>query len=185
MESPDRDRLDQWLDGALRQNQSAEPRPGLEARVLARIAIESNRHRTRKPWVWTFATASVAALFALIALSVGPDPGKAPGRVEPLVSRNSVKSPLALRSAPVSLGPVLRNGPHRKRTRVVARTIEEPKLEHFPSRRPLSEKEVVLESYAERFPAEAALIAREQQEFDQEIAKAQEEAENGSSGGNQ
>ena len=184
MESRDRDRLDHWLDGALRQNESAEPRPGLEARVLARIAIESHHQRTRKSWAWIFATASVTAMFAL-ALDIGPDSGKAPNRTEPPVSRNSVESPVAHRSAPVSLTPVLRNGPHRKRTRVVARTKEEPKLEHFPSRRPLSEKELVLESYAERFPAEAALIAREQEMFDQEIAKAQEEAENGSSRSNQ
>lgn len=185
MESRDRDRLDQWLDGALRQNERAEPRPGLEARVLARIAIESNRHRPRKSWAWIFATATVAALFALVALSVGPDSGKAPNPAEPPVSRNSVKTAVAHRAAAVSLTPVVRKGPQRKRTRVVARTIAEPKLEHFPSRRPLSEKELVLESYAERFPAEAALIAREQQEFDQEIAKAQEEAEKSSSGANQ
>ena len=184
MESRDRDRLDQWLDGALRQNESAEPRPGLEARVLARIAIESDRHRTRTSWAWIFAAASVAALFALIGLS-GPHAGKAPERAEPPVSRNSVKSPVAYGAAPVTFTPVLRNRSRKTRTPAIVGTREEPKLDHFPSRRPLSQQELVLESYAERFPAEAALIAREQQKFDQEIARAQEEAENGSSSSNQ
>jgi hypothetical protein len=86
-------------------------------------------------------------------------------------------------SAPVSLKPALRRS-HRKRPPALAGTIDEPKLEHFPSRRPLSEQERVLASYAARFPAEAALIAREQAKFEQEIAKAQEEAEKDSSGSN-
>lgn len=181
MESRDRDRLDQWLDRALRQNALAEPRPGLEGRVLARIAAESKRDRTRTGWVWIFATASIAALFALIGLGVGHDSGKAPRRVAPPAPRNSQ---MADRSAPVSRRPLLQNRSDRKPAVRMARTGEEPKPEHFPSPRPRSRQEVALESYAERFPAEAALIAQEQRKFDQEIAKAQEEAEKASSDSN-
>jgi|SRR5215469_1563032 len=180
MESRDRDRLAEWLDGVLRQNEIAEPRPGLEGRILARIAIESKRHRARKSWAWIFATASVAAL-----LVFGPrfwhNAQKAPHLAVSVASRNSVMAGGARSSAPVSAGPFVPNRSERKRTGAIAKAIQEPKLDHFPSRRPLSEQELALASYAERFPAEAALIAREQQKFDQEIARAQEEAENSSS----
>lgn len=184
MESRDRDRLDQWLDGVLRQNESAEPRPGLESRVLARIAVESKRHRTRKSWAWIVATASVAALFAMVGLDMSHHSGKTPNPAVPRASTNSVMPDVAHVSAPVSLTPVVRNRSHRNRTPAIVRTRKEPKPEHFPSPRPLSPQELVLASYAQRFPAEAALIAQEQREFEQEIAKAQEEAERGSSGSN-
>jgi len=183
MAPPDRDRLDQWLDGALRQNEIAEPRPGLEGRVLARIAAASKRHGTQRSWPWILATASAIAVFALIGLSVSHYSAKTPSTAVPQVSRNSVMARVAEISAPVSLKPALRRS-HRKRAPALTRTIDEPKLEHFPSRRPLSEQERVLASYAARFPAEAALIAREQAKFEQEIAKAQEEAEKDSSGSN-
>lgn len=181
MESRDRDRLEQWLDGALRQREIAEPRPGLEGRILARIALESQRHRTPKSWAWVFATAAVAALLAVFGAGVRHDSEKAPPLEVAAASRNSVPARGAHSSAPASLRPGVRNHSERKRTRAVVGTIPAPKLDHFPSPRPLSEQELALENYAERFPAEAALIAQDQQKFDQEIAKAQEEAENTSS----
>lgn len=184
MEPRDRDRLDQWLDGALRQN-AIEPRPGLEGRVLARIAVQSERHKTRKSWVWIFATASCAALVVMIGLGVGHHSEKTPVPAVLPASTKSVMAGVDNSRAPVSLRPVVRNRWRRKLTPAIVGTIEEPKLEHFPSRRPLSQQELALASYAQRFPAEAVVIAREQQEFEQEIAKAQEEAEQGSSGSNQ
>lgn len=185
MESRDSDRLDRWLDGALRQNSIPEPRPGLEGRVLARIAAESKRHRTGKSWAWIFATASGGALLVMIGLGVGHHPAKTPDPAAPLRSGNSVIAAVAHRSAPVSLRPVVGSRSHRRRAPAIVSTRKEPKLEHFPSPRPPSQQELVLASYARRFPSEAALIAREQREFEQEIAKAQEEAEQGSSGSNQ
>jgi len=179
MATDDRDRLDQWLDQALRQSEIARPRPGLERRVLARIAAESKRHRAQKSWVWILATAS-AALLAVIGLGVRHHSGEPPNPAVPQGSRNSVVARVA-----IPLPPVIRNRSHGKRTPALARTTDEPKLEHFPSRRPLSEQERLLASYATRFPAEAALIAREQEKFEQEIARAQEEAENDSSHSNQ
>ena len=179
MDSRDRDRLDQWLDEALRQSGLSEPRPGLEGRILAGIAVESKRERARKSGAWIFATAGIAALFALIGVGVGNNSGSAPNPAAPRVSRNSRRAGGGL-SAAVSRRPAVENRARRKPALAMARP-EEPKPEHFPSRRPLSQQEIMLASYAQRFPAEAALLAREQQKFDQEIAAAQEEAEKGSS----
>ena len=54
--------LDRWLDAALRDRANAEPRMGLEARVLARLGSEQPR-RTFS-WMPLFAAAAV-----LVAIS--------------------------------------------------------------------------------------------------------------------
>lgn len=184
MDSRARDRLDQWLDEALRQSMLGEPRPGLEGRILAGIAVESKRKRVRKSWAWIFATAAIAALFALLGLGTGHNRERAPRPAAPRVLRDSLMAGGAALPAPVSRRPALASRSRRKPARAMALT-EEPRLDHFPSRRPPSQQEMMLASYAERFPAEAALIARDQQKFEQEIAEAQEQAEKDSAGSNQ
>lgn len=57
---PDQD-LDGWLDAALRARAEAEPRMGLEDRILARLAIES----ARKSFPWRPMFAVVAAGFVV------------------------------------------------------------------------------------------------------------------------
>src|SRR5262245_42399855 len=155
MESRDRDLFDSWLEGALRQNAIVEPRPGLEGRILARIAVESKRHRTWKSWAWISATASVAAMVVVTGLGVRRDAGRALRQPVPAPSRSSPTAGGAQKAAPVSVAPVARRRSHRKPDPALTAKIEEPRLEHFPSRRPLSEKELVLLSYARQFPAEA------------------------------
>jgi hypothetical protein len=50
-----------------------------------------------------------------------------------------------------------RRGMHRPQSEAVA---DYPKLDQFPSPRPLSEQEKILESYVTNYPEHAALIAR-------------------------
>lgn len=72
MESNERDRkLDQWLDEALKQYGAAEPRFGLEQRVLTNIrASEQERPRARW-WRWMPAFAAIAAVI-VIGVAVRP-----------------------------------------------------------------------------------------------------------------
>jgi hypothetical protein len=56
-----------------------------------------------------------------------------------------------------------------------------PRLDHFPSPRPLSQQEVLLARYAQHFPTEAVLIAQQQDKFQQGIEQAEQEAKNASS----
>jgi len=46
-----------------------------------------------------------------------------------------------------------------------------PKLDQFPSPRPLSEQELALARYVNEFPQEAMLIARAQEEYEKEIQR--------------
>ena len=54
-----------WLDAALRTRIDAEPRPGLEERVLARLA--SQPIESSFPW-WRLVTAAVAVIVIAVAL---------------------------------------------------------------------------------------------------------------------
>lgn len=71
MADQEKDRqLDQLLDSALAQYSAVEPRPGLETRILARIADSRSAASTRAGvlrWLWTGAAA--AALAAIILFS--------------------------------------------------------------------------------------------------------------------
>ena len=184
MDARDRDRLDRWLDEGLRQSMLGEPRAGLEGRILAGVALASKREPARKSWAWIFATATIAGLFALLGLGIGHNRERAAHPATPRGTPHSLMAGGAALPAPASRRLAVPSRSRRKPAPAMAKT-EEPKLEHFPSRRPLSQQEMMLASYAERFPAEAALIARDQQKVEQEIAEAQEEAEKDSSRSNQ
>jgi hypothetical protein len=63
MENNERDRkLEQWLDEALSEYSAAEPRLGLEQRVLNRVhGEEKARTRRWSLWKWMPALAAIAA----------------------------------------------------------------------------------------------------------------------------
>ncbi len=57
--------LDQLIDTALPSYSAAEPRPGIEHRILARAFAESPRQR-RFRWAWALALPAAACLLALL-----------------------------------------------------------------------------------------------------------------------
>lgn len=73
MENNERDRkLDQWLDEALSQYSAAEPRLGLEQRVLAHVAAEEKTRSSRRGWWrWMPAFAAIAAVL-IVMVAVRP-----------------------------------------------------------------------------------------------------------------
>jgi hypothetical protein len=73
MENNERDRkLDQWLDEALSEYSAAEPRLGLEQRVLNRVrAEEQTRSRRWSIWKWMPAFAAIAAA-VIIGVAIRP-----------------------------------------------------------------------------------------------------------------
>ena len=75
--------IDRWLDGALRARIDSEPRPGLEERVLARLASEPERNSL----VWWPVLSAIAAVIviavALVALRSGERRNLANGIPEP------------------------------------------------------------------------------------------------------
>jgi hypothetical protein len=187
MNLQNKDHLDRWLDAALRQYGGVEPRAGLEGRVLANLKVEAEYHRVRNPWLWLLAATSAAVL--LIAVWLG------------IVRRGStVLETLANRSVSTdkSVGPAQemskstserpgttpgptstrRSPPGRVHKAVVAANVSEPRLNQFPSPHALSQEELLFVRYAQDFPREAILLAKEQRNFEEEIRLAEEDARN-------
>jgi hypothetical protein len=157
------------LDTALIRYGDAEPRAGLETRVLANLRIQQERIGERR-WNWMSALAAIAVagtLGAIIFLIREPD-------VRPqVVARHAAPGLIAKKATAATVKPLLADRPSpgfsRRRPRPIARTLvsadDSPKLEQFPSPRPLSEQEEILARYVRERPDEARLVAHAQAEL--------------------
>jgi hypothetical protein len=157
----DRDQFDDLLDGALRHYGDVEPRVGLEGRVLASLPSPS---RTRVRWTAVLAGVCLAGLAIGVWLELGPR--------KDIPQFGSVVTPEELGDTqpkrPQAIEPGLPRG-ERKRTPTKVGRRGEPKLPQFPAMRVLSRQELAMAGYVERFPKEAALMAKEQKSFEDEI----------------
>lgn len=183
MERRNNDNLDQWLDRALRQYGNAEPRAGLESRVVANLALEAKRRDFSNLSRWVLATLSAAALLLFIWLGIGRH-----GLRRPETTANRPNSGVAsdhrvMQSTPrLALEPRL-TMPSRHMLDHKIRAVSEangPRLDKFPSPRPLGRQELLIARFAERFPEDAKLIAQEQRDFEEEIRRAEQELWNSS-----
>jgi hypothetical protein len=187
MDSNDKTReIDQWLESGLRQYSNVEPRTGLESRVLAKLQGERNQFASRHGWWWAAGTATVlAAIVVAVWVWQGTRGERSPsaGAISP--STYHVESPKAAEARAVTESahaagnyaahevPTHRRAIHPIVDLAVART---PKLDQFPSPRPLSEQEQILMSYVAQYPERAALVAQAQAEA-LERDRVEEEAE--------
>ena len=168
--------LDRLLDSALAKYAAAEPRAGLESRILANLRAARSRVPERSWWRWGLA--AVAAVF-VIALALAFRPGKsskptiashpdvtvqpAPEQEHKFVSQDHG----AVRDAPKPV----RKRPRRRYSSEIQLAARVPKLDQFPSPQPLSEQELALARYVRDFPQEAVLVAQSQQESEVEMQK--------------
>lgn len=181
-ENIERDDFDRALDAALAKYTAVEPRTGLEERILTNLRTSRAQSTTHIWWRWS-AAASLAAVVVLVVVLAWRS-----GRTShPVIAKHPATtlqkpSDEATKAASRSGGEALaeRHAPIREITarRVPSTTVivNEPKLDQFPSPRPLSEEELALARYVREFPQEATLIAREQEEYDKEIQKKMREA---------
>jgi hypothetical protein len=163
----EKDALNGELDAALAKFTKAEPRAGLEERILENLRIERKRAAERSWWRWP-AVASLAALI-LVALFVSWRSGKSPQKMAaqhpPATTRTSEHdgTQVANSSEHDSTPPHelfgSRPKPHAI-THTAAAVAPAPKLDEFPSPQPLSEQEKILAHYVTNYPAHAALIAQ-------------------------
>jgi len=188
MNSNDTNRLDRWLDEALRQCASAEPRVvGLEGRILASLAsraksVSAGQPRTVIP---TFGWARLSLAFAglgvlgIVAVAIWVGTLRDHGRATTSTSPRPVPGALnqnrdgMLATVPLAHHTSRRVAVHRAPRKSESATIEavgaSPRLEHFPSQRPLSEQEQLLKAYVSQFPKVAAVVAVEQAEREKEL----------------
>ena len=167
MELNDQD-LDRWLDDALPQYGNVEPRAGLERRILANLESAAQGQSRGQAWWWAWGAAALMACVA-IAVSVGIDMNHATKKTvataNPAIVGASTKGSQ-------SAAPQLAHLPHHVKRHSIPPNIEaakEPRLEQFPSARPLSEQEQLLARYVRELPAEAVLVAQAQAESQKEL----------------
>src|SRR5208282_1110421 len=158
----------------LKQYGAAEPRAGLEDRVLTRIQTEvriEGRRVTPRNWSWWPAVIACVVLLSVAGAflarnhhtdaSAAKSHAPAPPRQIPEKAPEKVPEKFMAKASPrerrdgrpfgkLSAGsrPSGRRGP-----------AQPPRLDQFPSPQPLSEQEILLARFVEQFPREAAMIA--------------------------
>ena len=154
--------LDRVLDAALTKYAAAEPRTGLEERVLANL-------RSAAPsangtwWKWSLAAAAAAVLLIAITLAWRSHTTSRPVIAhQPTSTEHQSAGPekdVAHHDAnAIPRRPHTAHKTHALRTAPVVAAV--PKLDQFPSPHPLSEQERMLASYVAQFHDEAVIVAR-------------------------
>jgi hypothetical protein len=141
--------VEQWLDSALSQYRKAEPRTGLESRVLASLQAERNRITSRMRWWWAMgAVAVAAAIVAMVWVGANGPKKNAGGVAETSTPSHNEEAQRSIvpRPAQQAVHPakeVAHRGPANEPSRELAAAAR-PKLDRFPSRRKMSEEELLL-----------------------------------------
>lgn len=171
--------LDQMLDAALAKY-AAEPRAGLEERILANLRAEQARAEPYAWWRWGYAVAVVAALIVAILAWRTARPSHPVIVERPAVENRQEQEPApqlaktGAESRPIPVRVVRRHVPPPN----FAIAAASRKFDVFPSPRPPSEEELALAQYVRNFPSDANQVAREQEASEREVlAKMQELAD--------
>jgi hypothetical protein len=169
---------DQWLDRALPQYGQAEPRVGLEGRLLANLRAEQTPVAKRRPW---WAAPVAAAAFVIIGVGIFLATGYRGNRKEiagvpRTVATQHQRSVLSDRKPAVLADLKVQKRPVPQRQTALAAEPGEPKQQQFPAPRPLSEQEKMLTRYVQESPKEAkqaalaltALLRQDMLEFEKQ-----------------
>jgi hypothetical protein len=173
------DELDRALDAALTKYSSVEPRAGLEARILANLRAQP---ATPSHAWWRLGLAGALAAMVIVAMTVAWRSGRTmhsqlashPTNIEQI--RRPADPPEATASERLHgntptrathRGGAIAVGRSAPRARAVAEA--DPRLDVFPSPRPLSEEELALARYVRNFPSDAKLVAQAQEASEREV----------------
>ncbi len=152
--------VEQWLDTGLKRYGEAEPRLGLEGRILARLRTEQAR-RASPSWQWwpPLAAIVIVAAVALPLLTRKP----IPTRSVPVATYSVETGSAALRQPTVGFRrpdtTAQLQGRRKRIQRQIAPAPAKPLPEQFPLPRPLSPQEELLLAYVEQVPAEEVAVA--------------------------
>lgn len=173
-----RDELDRLLDSALVTYADPGPDAGLENRILSRIAAEASPSPRRRWLAWAIAVPVLAALLFFAVVSgtrkshaPAPAPPQAHVTLSPSIPASQVSSSPLARPAP--LRRVKNSSREQRRAKLTARSAPLPKLEMYPTPRPLSPQEEALVNFAARATTserEALITAQRQNDAPLSVA---------------
>jgi hypothetical protein len=156
--------VDRWLNAAMKQYSSIEPRSNLEKDILRGLRTAQDRSTPRMAWL-VFAAAMVALVVAgaLISMHHGDTQQVAIERTTPVAS--GAKNPAETRqtSPPLSVisTSVRKKTPRPHATEAKAQSWPA----QFPTPHPLTEQERLLAEYVRERPQEARVVARARAEM--------------------
>ncbi|WP_109489164.1 hypothetical protein [Occallatibacter savannae] len=139
----ERDDLDRLIDAEL--SRYAEPRVGLEQRILGRVASEVNRSRLR--WLLIAIPVPVAALLLLFSASLFNAPHPQHQAYAPVTKPVPQLQAPILRTAPKLVSSTHARDRKQSQARVLKSVNARPKLDLFPTLHPLSEEEQAIERF--------------------------------------
>jgi hypothetical protein len=178
MEHDNPNRVDELLNAALDRYGAAEPRPGLESRILAKLEAAGSVPRPNRLW-WPMAAVCAAMLLLAAIWFIGR--GARIPASQPMANLNHRASPNhSVEAAGNSHGAVAaeHRSPMPARAKSANRSqapiFAAVRQEQFPSPEPLSQQEELLARYVEQFHHEAVLVARAQTELFQQDASERE-----------
>ena len=132
--------VDELLGASLRHYASAEPRPGLEGRVLAGVRSRQQAARRRATWAWAIGSAAGAAM--VVFFVVHRPRHHTPAFSAAAKALVNVAAPTVAKIAPPARPTV-----PRRPQRSDARPKGDTRPQQFPTPRPLSEQEKLLLAY--------------------------------------
>jgi hypothetical protein len=150
----DERKLDDLLDSALSEYSAVEPRPGLEARILARIRDSAEQPRARwwnTGWLVAGAAAAGIAVLVLSVLFLRPVGKPQPVQVRrdpPAVQPQPDKDRMTAQEPPVRK----ERRPHHGQPQQVLAQSDRPSV--FPTPAGLSEQEKLMMAYLAQTPKE-------------------------------
>jgi hypothetical protein len=162
------DELDRTLDAALAKYTAVEPRAGLDERVLANLRAERTRTPERSWRRWGFAAAVLiigAALAWRTAKPSHPVLVNRPAETQPAPTQAPQTANARAETLRARVPPMQK----QNRRPISAKPGAAPKLDAFPSPRPLSEEELALARYVRNFPSDAKLVAQAQEASEREL----------------
>jgi hypothetical protein len=149
MNPNDKDRFaEELLDASLRRYRIEEPRPGLEARILANLRANEQAVRP-KVWVWALVASAAMLTIAVVFLHLSSR----------LASRTATVSPAPQAVAPkgetpkaVAVAPPVARVPRKPSQRPQPATPRRHRPEQFPTPSPLTPQEKLLLRYVRGIP---------------------------------
>jgi hypothetical protein len=165
---PENGRLDHELDTALAKYATVEPRAGLEDRILAALRAEREHASVPAWWRWPALSVTVAVVIVAagslvwkLGMPTPDDTHRAPTTAEGDTQTGMRTASNDLGSPAHPAAPATTKKPARRTVRHPQAVVASaPKLDQFPSPKPLSEQEAILARYITNDPAHAALIAQ-------------------------
>ena len=145
--------LDQMLDSLLSRYSDAQPRPGLETRILATVRAQAGEQKSsgwKRIWMWAGAAAAIVIVAAIMMMNHGAR--KAPDA--PTIANTPQPSVIPPKNPPADHQRVAEEPPAQKHNLLpqpqpvmASAAREEVRQEVFPTPEPPSEQEQLLLGY--------------------------------------